>query len=209
MDTKLNDLEKHFYSDGYSLVLKATSDGFTDDTLFNAIKDMYRITDEFISSFSVYTKKQNQKIACKKGCEWCCHQAVYALLYELDYLNHFIKTNFSKQKQKEISTRAAKKRKKLEGMEKEQLANTKYPCPLLENGSCIAYQARPISCRIYLSMDVKSCLKFYKQPNNKTNFPALFSFPLRIGRMMNEGFKAGLKTNGIIAEEFRIEEKIL
>jgi len=209
MDTKFNDLEKQFYADGYSLVLKAANSGFTDAALFNAIKDMYQTTDEFISSFCVYAKNQNQKrIACKKGCEWCCHQPVYALSYELDYLNNFIKTRFSNQKQKEISARAAKKRKKLEGLEKEQLVNTKYPCPLLEDGSCIAYEARPIACRIYLSMDVKSCLKFYKQPDNKTNFPALFSFPLRIGRMMNEGFKAALKTNGIVAEEFRIEEKI-
>ena len=208
MEPKLNELEKQFYSDGYKFVLKAANAGFTDEALFKSIREMYWMIDEFISSFSIYTQNQKQKIACKKDCEWCCHQPVYALSYELDYLNHFIITRFSKQKQKEISARAAIKRKKLEGMEKEQLANSKYPCPLLENGSCIAYQARPISCRIYLSMEVKSCIKFFRDPDNKTNFPALYSFPLRIGRMMNEGFKAALKTNGIITEEFRIEEKI-
>jgi hypothetical protein len=31
---------------------------------------------------------------------------------------------------------------------------------------------------------------------------------MRLGRMLNEGFKAALKANGLKAEEFRIEEKL-
>jgi hypothetical protein len=31
---------------------------------------------------------------------------------------------------------------------------------------------------------------------------------LRTGRMLNEGLRAALKTNGMIIEEFRIEEKL-
>jgi hypothetical protein len=31
---------------------------------------------------------------------------------------------------------------------------------------------------------------------------------MRAGRMMNEGFKSALKTNGIKIQEFRIEEKL-
>jgi hypothetical protein len=31
---------------------------------------------------------------------------------------------------------------------------------------------------------------------------------MRLGRMMNEGFKAALKTSGMKVEEFRIEEKL-
>lgn len=209
MEPKFNELEKQFYSDGYRLAIKAANEGFTEDDIFSSIKEMYHSIDEFNSSFAHFTQKHKQKIACKKGCEWCCHQPVFALSYELDYLNDYIKNNFNSKEQKEISIRAAKKCKQFEGLQKDILMNSKFPCPLLKDGICIAYDARPISCRIYLSMDVKTCMTFFKKPNSKTNFPALFSFPLRIGRMMNEGFKAALKENGVLTEEFRIEEKLL
>jgi hypothetical protein len=66
-----------------------------------------------------------------------------------------------------------------------------------------------MACRIYLSSNLETCLKFFNTPEDKSNYPALLEFPMRVGRMTNEGFKAALKTNGVIAKEFRIEEKIL
>ena len=41
-----------------------------------------------------FAEKNNQQIDCKKGCEWCCYQPVFALDYEMDYLNDFIQRNF-------------------------------------------------------------------------------------------------------------------
>ncbi|HDR51600.1 MAG TPA: hypothetical protein ENN90_08265 [Mariniphaga anaerophila] len=61
---------------------------------------------------------------------------------------------------------------------------------------------------IYLSANLESCLYFYEEPENEKSFPALLQFPMRMGRMLNEGFKAALKANGIKVEEFRIEEKL-
>ena len=72
----------------------------------------------------------------------------------------------------------------------------------------MAYKARPVACRIYLSSNLNSCLKFYNEPEDKNNYPALLNFPMRAGRLMNEGFKAALKAGGIVAKEFRIEEKL-
>jgi hypothetical protein len=66
-----------------------------------------------------------------------------------------------------------------------------------------------MACRIYLSSDVNSCLKFFHHPEDKSNYPALLNLTLRCGQMMNEGFKAALKTSGRITKEFRIEERIL
>ena len=50
-----------------------------------------------------------------------------------------------------------------------------------------------MACRIYLSTDVKTCHEFYKNPDNIENYPALLDFPMKAGKMMNEGFKAALK----------------
>jgi hypothetical protein len=63
-----------------------------------------------------------------------------------------------------------------------------------------------MACRIYLSTRLETCLEFYHHPENEQNYPALIDFPLKAGRMMNEGFMAALKENGIETAEFRLEE---
>jgi len=202
-------IENAFYSDGYKLGMNVAGSDNNPEVLFESVSDMYDAIDSLIDSLSKYAKKQDQRIDCKKGCEWCCHQPVFALDYEMKYLNDFIDRNFDKESVEKIKTRAENKNNKLSFLNETDLLNAKYPCPMLENGACIAYAARPMACRIYLSSDVKTCMNFYHHPEKKDNYPALLNLTLRAGQMMNEGFKAALKINGINTKEFRIEEKLL
>jgi Fe-S-cluster containining protein len=209
MNNNQKNIESAFYSDGYKLGMNVADLKNNPDVLFESVSEMYGAIDSLIDSLTVFAKKQNQRIDCKNGCEWCCHQPVFALDYEMVYLNDFVRRNFSIEIQNEIKKRAENKNRKLSMLKEADLLNAKYPCPLLENGACIAYHARPMACRIYLSSDVKSCLNFYHHPEKKNNYPALFNLTLRTGQMMNEGFKAALKIQGIKTREFRIEEKLL
>ena len=209
MNIDQKQIVKAFYSDGYKLGMQAVKEGLTQDLLFEAIQKLYETIDKFLETLSVYVKKQGQKIDCKKGCEWCCHQAIYASNYEMQFLNDFVKTNFSDEEQVKIKKRAENKNNQFKNLENQKLHHAKHPCPLLENGTCMAYKARPMACRIYVSSDVKSCLQFFKNPESEKSIPALLEFPLKAGRMMNEGFKAAIKTGGLSAFEYRIEEILL
>ena len=208
MEINQKNIENAFYSDGYKLGMNVTVSDNDRKVLFESVSEMYAAIDNLIEGLSEFAEKQNQRIDCKKGCEWCCHQPVFALDYELEYLNDFISHNFSEEIQTGIKKRAENKNGKLSMLSETELLNSKYPCPLLQNGTCMAYHARPMSCRIYLSSNVNSCLNFYHQPQSKTSIPALLNLSLRTGQMMNEGFKAALKTTGIKTREFRIEEKL-
>ena len=209
MNFNQEQIEKAFYTDGYNLGMQVVEGGITEVSLFSAIKKMYDSIDILIDSLTVYAKQQGQVVDCKKGCEWCCHQPIYALSYEMQYLNAFVKENFDDKTQEEIKKRAENKNNKLKKLQNSDLLNSKFPCPLLVHGSCAAYQARPMAFRIYLSSDVNSCLKFYNQPSDEKSIPALLDFPLKAGKMMNEGFKAAIKTGGLSSVEFRIEEILL
>lgn len=209
MEINQKDIESAFYSDGYQLGMQVCAANLAPEAMMAAISEMYDSIDSFIVYLTEFAQNQNQAIHCAKGCEWCCHQPVFALNYEMDYLNDFIKRNFDKETQQEIKTRAENKNDKLSFLTEVDLLNAKFPCPLLENGACLAYSARPMACRIYLSSDVNSCLRFFKNPGGKTSIPALLNLPLRSGKMMNEGFKASLKTHGYETKEYRIEEKLV
>lgn len=209
MNSKYSSLEKAFYSDGFKLGMKAIGSKNQEEAINDAVAEMHNTIDELIDSLSSFALQQAQPIDCKKGCHWCCHQPVFALDYELAFLKKYIAEKFSVEQQKTIQQRAKEKVQKLKNLQGEELLNSKHPCPLLENGSCSAYEARPMACRIYLSTSVKSCRKFFEDPNDKTNYPNLLELPMQAGRLMNEGFKSALKTKGYKIEEFRIEEKLI
>ncbi|WP_340114334.1 YkgJ family cysteine cluster protein [Maribellus mangrovi] len=204
----MENIVKAFYHDGYQLGMKATKSGITAEGTFDALQEMYAAIDNLNDSLLDLARQQGQPIHCKKGCSWCCHQPIFALEYELDYLKAYILNNFSGQEQDAISKRAAAKNDKLKNLKDDALLNSKSPCPLLKDGTCTTYTVRPMACRIYLSTNVDSCLRFYNHPEDKSSYPALLDFPMRAGRMMNEGFKAALKSAGAKVEEFRIEEKL-
>lgn len=208
-DSQIEQFEKAFYNDGFQLGMKALDDESVKTTFLSAIKEMYTAIDGLIDSLSDLAQQQGQAIECKLGCEWCCHQPVFALDYELDFLQEYIDKYFDEETKANIKTKAKLKQEKLEKLEGDQLLNSKHACPLLNEGACIAYEARPMACRIYLSSSVKSCQHFYDLPNDKTSYPALLDLPMRLGRMMNAGFKAALQMNGIDPKEFRIEEKFI
>lgn len=206
MSPDLKALEKRFYSDGYRLAIHAAEGDYSRPAVLTAVRQMHRLVDEVIDSFTEYAATENQAPDCRKGCSWCCWQPVFALSYEIDKLKDYLKANFTDEELEQIVQRAKAKNEKLKGLKGEALLNSKIPCPLLSEGTCMVYSARPVACRIYLSRKVDTCRQFYDEPENPDAVPALMEFPMRIGRIINEGFRAGLKASGITAGEMRIEE---
>lgn len=205
---QIESFEKAFYQDGFNLGMNALNSGGDESAIQNALGEMYVAIDNMINSVYALAQQQNQKIDCKIGCEFCCHQPVFALDYEMVFLQNYIKEYFDDETISEILEKAEKKEEKLGELKGQELLNAKHPCPLLGEGACMVYEARPMACRIYLSSDVRTCQRFFDSPEDKSSYPSLMDMPMRLGRMMNEGFKAALKMGGISPSEYRIEEKL-
>ena len=207
---QLSETDKAFFSDGYRLGMEAVENGLDREHVFSAIGMMYEAIDGLIGSLLSHAKRENINIDCKKGCSYCCYQPVYAVSHEIDYLYHYIIRNFSDEKQRRILKQAVMVNDKRKCLSSDELLNEKSPCPLLDSrGVCTAYQSRPMACRIYLSMSLESCRLFYKDSRPDDHYAKLLEFPLRAGRMMNEGFTHALKTAGRNSAEFRIEEGLI
>lgn len=205
-DKHFSENDRLFYADGYRIAQTAINQGITEENLFAAIELLYEAIDGLNDSIIAYSEKQHVRIACRKGCHWCCHQAVFANSYEIHYLAAQIKKIKNDVERRTILEKANEKSIQTSKLSDEEVLKYKHPCPFLSAGACSLYRARPMACRIYLSFDLESCLEFYHHPENEHSYPALLEFPLRAGRMMNEGFMAALKAGGIDTAEFRLEE---
>jgi len=171
-----------------------------------AIASLYEAIDELNKALINRASSEKKPVACRKGCSWCCSQAVFAVSHELDYLNTYLENKLPAAQLTKIRKRAEAKLKVTSALSQKERLLHKAACPLLENGACIAYEARPMACRIYLSSDEASCINEFRHPENHMEFPALFSFPLQAGRMMNEGFTAALREMGYRSEELPLEQ---
>ena len=106
-------------------------------------------------------------VKCQKGCDSCCYALFDLSLVEAMYINQaFVESFDYGARRSEILTKAADidrkltrlkrdlYRKEKNGVSKEDLmqeaAKLRMPCPLLsEEKTCLLYDKRPITCRVY------------------------------------------------------------
>jgi hypothetical protein len=96
-------------------------------------------------------------IACKSGCSYCCHMRVVATVPEVIALADFIAVNLSAPAIEALRHRVAETDMKTHGLSDEQWGAGRFACPLLVEGKCSVYAARPLDCRGYNSTSLAAC----------------------------------------------------
>lgn len=204
MDQK--EIDRIFYRDGYRMAGRYLEAELSPVQMSEAIRALYAAMDELLEAFLERASSEGQAVECKKGCSWCCHQEVYAVTHEFLYLNEYVRKKLSPEEQERILVKSREKVGLSMNKSVEEQLQIRAACPFLDSGSCQIYEARPMACRIYLSASAASCKKEHDQSGLRRSFPGLFDFPLRAGRMMNEGFVAYLKQSGLQESELAIEQ---
>jgi Fe-S-cluster containining protein len=204
MDKK--EIDRIFYEDGYRLAKHHLDKKFDASHLKSAIEELYSSIDGLLEAFLHRAAEDGTPSDCREGCAWCCHQEVFAVSHEFLFLNEHVKQHLSPEIRTRILEKAREKVKLTMNLSVEEQLKIRAVCPFLEAGSCIAYEARPMACRIYLSASARSCKIEHDQPDNRGHNPDLYEFPLQAGRMLNEGFVACLKDLGLQVAELPIEQ---
>ncbi len=107
----------------------------------------------------------DRKPDCQKGCSYCCHVFVEVTIPEVLAVAHYIRENFTRQEHEVVLQSIDAAIKETEGMSREKRYDARVPCPLLRDGSCSVYDARPLPCRSYHSFDVETCKRDFAQPS--------------------------------------------
>ena len=149
------------------------------------------------------------RLACERGCNYCCHQRVEVRPYEAFVLADYIRTNMSPQVQTDIKRRLAENRARIEPLAPLQHTQSGIPCALLVDGACSVYEARPAACRKYYSLSVDTCRTAFEHPSEPLSGP-LEDDSLRLaGNAVALGFARGIEESGRDADRYELHAALL
>lgn len=96
------------------------------------------------------------KLACAKGCGYCCHTWVSASVPEVLLLARAVRREA--RRNPDLPRAIAERSKPLAGLAPAARYGAKLPCPLLEENACSFYRERPTVCRQATSLDLAGCI---------------------------------------------------
>lgn len=109
-----------------------------------------------------------QKIACAKGCAYCCHTLVAVTPPEAFRLANAVRAGLAAG----MSADAVIARgKPLIGIATNDRIGRKLACPLLVDGACSVYRHRPLVCRQATSLDLAACIDEFEGRNLTSRVP--------------------------------------
>ncbi len=138
-----------------------------------------------------------EKAACSKGCWFCCHFRVSASAYEVLALAAWVERNLGAERQAEIRNTARQNAASLRALDPVARLRKNLPCPVLHEGACGAYAARPSRCRSYHATDVEGCKDAYARPDEPGAGHTLIPPVHVVARTLAAGFR-----EAIVAESF-------
>ena len=135
-------------------------------TAVTAVVKFHRRVDEVLETSIA---GRGVKVACERGCSYCCHLRVEVQPVEAFTLAAWLRRTTTAARLGEVVAKLRANVEKSRTLGAEARKRTTLACALLgEDGACTAYEARPAQCRRYHSTSVDPCRDFYNDPSRDT-----------------------------------------
>jgi Fe-S-cluster containining protein len=107
------------------------------------------------------------KVACTRGCSYCCSLQVEVQPHETFTLAEWLKHHFSPERLAAVIAKLRANAAKTRAMGPEARKRSNLACALLgDDGACTAYEARPAQCRRFHSTALETCKASHADPAN-------------------------------------------
>jgi len=129
--------------------------GVTESTLLEAGVNALGFAD----TMSARDHDDSPALACRAGCAACCRQLVTATIPEVLVLQAFIEQHLSAEVRAALLERIEAVLADARGLDVIEYSRRRVACPFLVDERCSVYEARPLACRGYNSVDADACEK--------------------------------------------------
>jgi Fe-S-cluster containining protein len=127
--------------------------------LTTAVITFHRRVDEVLETS---IRNHAVKLACARGCSYCCNLRVEVQPYEAFRLAAWLKRNFDAPRLAAVIGRLRANVERTRALGPETRKRTNIACAMLgDDGACTVYEARPAQCRRYHSTNVDTCIDFH------------------------------------------------
>lgn len=123
--------------------------------------------------FDGLTSDKPKTIECAQGCNFCCYSSVTITNTELSELAAYIRANFGKKQMDALKAKLTATKKKYQELTKEERIMSRDLCALNVDGSCQAYEARPLFCRSAMSYSKEVCGLAHEDPDIPVPMPKM------------------------------------
>ena len=151
-------------------VLEILSEGRTVDTAVRIASHAAERADTLIDRIA--EPEDLPRRACKKGCAYCCYLVnVITAIPEVLAIARGLTEHTEPDELDAVRRRIENYLERVKGLDYEASGGIRYPCPLLVDDLCLAYEARPLACRGWNSLDVSKCEEDFRHPEFKSATP--------------------------------------
>jgi len=143
-------------------------------------------------------------VACRAGCDFCCHLRVMATPIEVFALLDELFRALSPDEFSRFEERLSATDKKLRKLKPSHVLTVNLPCPALVNGNCTGYAARPLNCRSYHSLSKQACEASFKNPRDLSLDHPQLSAVAQVHEGGQAGFMAAFEQAGYDDRQYEL-----
>lgn len=134
-----------------------------------AAKSAFLWSDQCLDLFQK-VNPEPQPTDCRPGCNSCCFNQVELTVPEVLLMGNYLADRLNDSDLKLLLQRVEESCSLRSGKSSRELAKmrSELPCPLLEEGRCLAYDVRPLMCRAMHALHVETCRQELADPNLNT-----------------------------------------
>jgi Fe-S-cluster containining protein len=131
-------------------------------------------------------------IACREGCNFCCHLRVMVFPHEAIALYRYLDRYIPQQQADDIRARLIENADRRTQLTREGQLVPAMRCAFLVDGKCSAYEVRPAACSAYHSLSKGRCEDgYHKEPGAVHRIPVLQALRY-VSAALDEGMDKGL-----------------
>jgi len=149
--------------------------------------------DHLLEQVAQHLPQGDAPLACRAGCNFCCHLQVRVLPHEAIALFRYLQSRMAPATADRVRMKI---RRYAQLPEDSAVAVARRPCAFLIEGECSAYEVRPSACAAYHSVSKQRCEQSFHDPSLPSGTVALEALMV-VALALEEGVNVALRNEGL------------